>query len=62
MTPLKVRHIYGPVPSRRLGRSLGIDLNEALKHLEALATANRLQRVVKNREIFYTTSLAKAPS
>ncbi len=24
--PTGVRHIYGPVPSRRLGRSLGIDL------------------------------------
>lgn len=26
MTPRADRHVYGPVPSRRLGRSLGIDL------------------------------------
>ncbi len=26
MTATGSRHIYGPVPSRRLGRSLGIDL------------------------------------
>lgn len=26
MTPERFKHIYGPVPSRRLGRSLGIDL------------------------------------
>ena len=26
MKPSDVRHVYGPVPSRRLGRSLGIDL------------------------------------
>lgn len=26
MKPSDIRHVYGPVPSRRLGRSLGIDL------------------------------------
>jgi wyosine [tRNA(Phe)-imidazoG37] synthetase (radical SAM superfamily) len=26
MTPRKTPHVYGPVPSRRLGRSLGLDL------------------------------------
>ena len=24
--PRPFRHVYGPVPSRRLGRSLGVDL------------------------------------
>lgn len=26
MSPSSLRHVYGPVPSRRLGRSLGVDL------------------------------------
>jgi len=26
MTPNRLHHVYGPVPSRRLGRSLGVDL------------------------------------
>jgi len=37
---------------------LGLHINEALKHLEALATANRLQRVVNDRKFFYTSSLS----
>ena len=45
-----------PCTAGDVANGLGIHINEALKHLEALAADHRLQRVVKDQQTFYTVS------
>jgi len=49
-----------PCTADDVARGLGIHINEALKYLEAMATARRLRRVVKDQGTFYTSHLSKA--
>jgi wyosine [tRNA(Phe)-imidazoG37] synthetase (radical SAM superfamily) len=49
-----------PCTADDVARGLGIHINEALKHLEALVTDNRLDTVVKDGELFYMTPSMKA--
>lgn len=46
----ELHHIYGPVPSRPLGRSLGI----VLKRLDILVTAAEIEVVVVDGRSFYS--------
>jgi wyosine [tRNA(Phe)-imidazoG37] synthetase (radical SAM superfamily) len=50
-----------PCTAGDVARGLGIHINEALKYLEAMVTAHRLQRVVNDRGTFYTSHFKKAP-
>jgi wyosine [tRNA(Phe)-imidazoG37] synthetase (radical SAM superfamily) len=49
-----------PCTAEDVARGLGLHINEALKHLEALATVHRLRRVANHRGIFYILPLMKA--
>lgn len=48
-----------PCTPRDVAAGLNIHVNEAIKHLEALTTAGRLQPVAKDQNIFYTLPTKK---
>ena len=51
-----------PCTPADVARGLRIHINEALKYLEAMVTAHRLQRIVNDQGTFYTSRLSKASS